>query len=202
MDSKHLHACIECDLLISLPEKIDHRHRIKCPRCHYEITSGHNRAKQFILALSITAIMILAVACLFPFISFSANGQVRTIGLLQAITELYVQQFYIISVLVSLFVLIIPVLYLLFLILIIVGTQFSLSKSIKALLVKVIVLTLPWSMAEVFLLGVLVALIKVIALADVNLETAFWAYLLFTPLFTYIASLADNHRLWSWVTNE
>ncbi len=58
---------------------------------------------------------------------------------------------------------------------------------------------LPWSMAEVFSIGVLVALIKVTSMADISLEPSFWAYVIFAPLFTHIVSVIDSHRLWDWI---
>jgi paraquat-inducible protein A len=121
---------------------------------------------------------------------------------LQAIGELYLQGDYFVSLLVGMFILVCPLLYLLFLLTVIAGTVLSFSPATKARLVKVIIYVLPWSMAEVFLAGVLVALIKVIALADVTLEVSFWAYVVFAPLFTYIVTLADAHRLWMWVKLE
>ena len=166
------------------------------------ITMGHLRARQVISALSLTAIVVLIIACVFPFISFYANGQMRTIGLLQAISELYIQGDFFVATLVGLFILLCPLLYLLFLMTVIIGTVLPFPTIVKSNLVKIIIYVLPWSMAEVFLAGVLVALIKVIALAEVTLEVSFWAYVVFAPLFTYIVSLADNHRLWKWVKYE
>lgn len=202
MDIHTAHACVECDLLIAFPSNLEHRHNAVCPRCNHQITSGHSRARQAILALSITSTIVLAIACLFPFISFSANGQLRTIGLLQAIIELADQGFYFVAISVSLFIVLLPLVYISFMIALLLGTYLKMSKLIKRRLVKSITYVLPWAMAEVFLVGVLVALIKVISLAEVSLELAFWAYAIFAPLFVYITSLADNHRLWSWVEYE
>ena len=55
---------------------------------------------------------------------------------------------------------------------------------------------LPWGMLDVFLLGVLVALVKLVALADVLLGTGFWAML--ALIFTYAATLAsfEPHIVW------
>ncbi len=49
------------------------------------------------------------------------------------------------------------------------------------------------------MVGVLVALIKIVAIASVVLGISFWAYIIFTLLFVYIASVVDNKRLWTWV---
>lgn len=199
MTNEHQHACLECDLLITMPEQISHRSNVVCPRCQHVIAVGHNNARHYVLALCTTALILMLIACSFAFISFAANGQQRTIGLLQTSTELYAQGYWLISVLVFVFILLLPILYLLSVSYIILSTRYDLRLFPIVWLGKVITYILPWSMAEVFLIGVLVALIKVISMADITLEASFWAYVLFAPLFTHIVFIVDNHRLWRWI---
>ncbi|MBF7073907.1 paraquat-inducible protein A [Glaciecola sp. MH2013] len=182
-----------------MPDKIEHRSNVVCPRCKHVIAVGHNNAKHYVLALCVTALILLAVACSFSFISFASNGQARTINLLQTFTELYAQGYIFVSLLVFLFILLLPLLYLLSLSYIILSTRYRLGFLPVIGLGKVISHILPWSMAEVFLIGVLVALIKIISMADIFLQASFWAYVLFAPLFTHIVFIVDNHRLWRWV---
>lgn len=199
MTKAHQHACLECDLLITMPDVISHRTNVLCPRCHHSIAIGHNNAKQYVLAMSLTALILIFIACSFSFISFSASGQSRTINLLQTFTELYAQEYYLVAMLVFAFILLLPTLYLVSICLIILSTyrQFDFLPTVA--IGKLISYILPWSMAEVFLIGVLVSLIKVISMADITLESSFWAYVIFAPLFTHIVSIVDSHRLWSWI---
>jgi paraquat-inducible protein A len=197
--SKHQHACLECDLLIAMPELISHRTNVRCPRCNHSIAIGHNNARQYVLAMTVTGLMLMFVACTFSFISFSSNGQVRTINLLQTFTELYDQEYYFVAVLVFAFIILLPTLYLVSIILIILSSYNHTEILPTTWLGKTMSYILPWSMAEVFLIGVLVALIKMIAMADISLESSFWAYVIFAPLFTHIVSVVDNHRLWRWI---
>lgn len=192
-------ACHECDLLINLPKYVEIGKKATCPRCHHHITSGHDNPVDLVIALCFTAVIILAIANSFAFISFATQGHDRTILLIQASSELYVQGFQVLSVLVLLFIVILPLLYLLLLLTILLPNKLGLRKSPPIFLGKVISHLLPWTMSEVFLIGVLVALIKVIAMADITLGVSFWAYVLFAPLFTYIVSIADNHHLWHWI---
>ena len=195
----HLHACSECDLLITMPEVISHRSNVHCPRCHHSIAVGHNNARHYVLATSFTALILMFIACTFSFISFSSNGQVRTINLVQSFTQLYSQEFYLVAFMVFAFILLLPTVYLVSVCLIIISTYKGFEFLSSAWLGKLISYILPWSMAEVFLIGVLVALIKVISMAEISLESSFWAYVIFAPLFTHIVSLVDSHRLWRWI---
>jgi len=208
--TEHLHACAQCDLLVEIPAIIPHRTNVYCPRCHYNIALGHNNAKQHVLALAITALLLMVIACSFDFISFSANGQLRTISLFQTSAELFVQGYFVISILVAAFMFVLPAAYLILLCLIILNSHTGSSDQSSNLsggllssvtMGKWMSYILPWTMSEVFLIGVLVALIKVISMADITLQTSFWAYVIFAPLFTYITSVVDAHRLWGWIDN-
>jgi paraquat-inducible protein A len=196
---KHQHACLECDLLISMPDVISHRTNVHCPRCDHSIAFGHNNARQYILAMTLTALILMIIACSFSFISFSSSGQVRSINLLQTFTELYAQEYYFVAILVFSFIILLPTLYLVAITLIIFSSYGKGSALPTVWLGKMMSYILPWSMAEVFLIGVLVALIKMISMADISLESSFWAYVIFAPLFTHIVSVIDNHRLWRWI---
>ena len=107
-----LYACHECDLLIRLPEQLDARKRLVCPRCHHTITSGYKNPLDAVIALSLTGIVVLFIAGSFPFLSFTTQGQTRTITLFQASTELYQQGFDMLALLVFCFIVSLPFLYL------------------------------------------------------------------------------------------
>ena len=108
----HLHACSECDLLITMPEVISHRANVRCPRCNHSIAVEHNNARHYVVAYSFTVLILMFLAFTFSFISFSSNGQIRTINLVQSFTQLYSQEFYFVAFLVFAFILLLPTLYL------------------------------------------------------------------------------------------
>ena len=54
----------------------------------------------------------------------------------------------------------------------------------------------PWSMVEVFVIGVLVSLVKNGAMATVVLGISFWAYVAFALCFTATMSNLDRFQLW------
>ena len=54
----------------------------------------------------------------------------------------------------------------------------------------------PWSMAEVFIIGVLVSLVKIAAMASVVVGLSFWAYVGFAVCFTASLSSLDRLQMW------
>ncbi len=200
MNNAQLIACYECDLLIELPEiKLKAAQQLRCPRCHHGISAGHDSPLDTVIALCITAVFTLVIACNYPFISFSAQGQSRAVTLVQTASELYSFGFPVLAFLVFSFILLLPFLYLLLLLSVLVPIKLNIRRSSPVLVGKLISWLLPWAMSEVFLIGVLVALIKVVAMAEISLGVSFWAYVAFVPMFIYVSSIVDRHRLWHWV---
>ena len=53
-----------------------------------------------------------------------------------------------------------------------------------------------WAMVEVFAIGVIVSLVKLAAMAKVTLGPSFWAYLAFTVLFLLAFAAMDRLSVW------
>ncbi|MEP2651154.1 MAG: paraquat-inducible protein A [Paraglaciecola sp.] len=195
-------ACHECDLLLHIPEHTSACHSLVCPRCQHKISSGHSNALDSVIALSISALIVLGIAISLPFISFSAQGQAHSISLMHTSIELYSQGFTSLAVIALVLIVFFPFLYIFCLLMITLPIKLGLITKAPVTLGKFIGLLTPWLMADVFLIGVLIALIKLIPMADINIGGAFWAYLMFVPLFSYVVSIVDPYRLWNWIDHD
>ena len=51
-------------------------------------------------------------------------------------------------------------------------------------------------MAEIFLIGILVSFVKIVAIADVSLGLSFWAYVFFSVCMTAAILNIDKRELW------
>jgi paraquat-inducible protein A len=191
-------ACHDCDLLISVPE-MEENQTLICPVCSSKQFTKHKGSLDTSISYGLAALILLLMANAFPFLSFETQGQVRTITLLQASYDLYLEGFVFLAMLVYAFVLLLPLLYLSFLLLLLIPIKLGLKPFFKVYLGRLLGLFLPWIMAEVFIVGVLVALIKVIELADIIVGFSFWAYVGFAILFTLTSNIANRHQLWSWI---
>ncbi len=178
--------CSECDLSVKLPP-LAVREKALCPRCGYLLTVNYPEAFERILAFAVTALIFLVLAMAFDFVSLKYQGQTYTITLLNTYTILVEQGYFIIGALLVLTVIILPI--------VVIGMLFYLLFSLQAqrypfkgqLVAKCLLALLPWSMAEIFLIGVLVSLIKISTMASVGLGLSFYAYVLFS--ISYIAAI-------------
>ena len=63
-------------------------------------------------------------------------------------------------------------------------------------LARGIMLTHSWAVVEVFIIGVIVSLVKIAAMATVTLGISFWAYAGFSICFTLAISSLDRFQCW------
>ena len=205
MEATHLHpkqqACHDCDLLIELPEQLNDNQSLLCPRCKKVQWTQYKHPVDKTVAYSLTALILLVIANAFPFLSFDAQGQTRTITIIQASNELYIQGFYLLAFLVYVCVLLFPAIYLSCLLAIAIPTKIGLKPPFAITLGRTLSYLLPWVMTEVFMVGVLVALIKIIELADIVFGVAFWAYIGFVVCFLASSAIASKHQLWTWINH-
>ena len=57
-------------------------------------------------------------------------------------------------------------------------------------------------MAEVFIISVIVSLVKIAAMAEVELGIAFWSYILFTVCITAALAYTDRYYLWRMIADK
>lgn len=196
-------ACQECDLLVLMPDQINSGEALSCPRCQHTITTGYKNAVDYTIAVAMSALVMLVVANSFPFISIDAQGQEAQLSFFYASIELYSSGYSILAVLVYACAVILPALYLLMVLSLALPLKWVTSKPFipawRKNTAKLLHELEPWAMSEVFLIAILVSLIKIVAMADIVLGTAFWAYVIFVIAFTYVANILDHYRLWRWV---
>ena len=203
-------ACIGCDLLIELPDTLPFSAKLCCPRCNHTLARGHKNSLDYTLAVSISCLFLLSISLSFNFISFESNGQFREIMLIEATRELYIKEFYFLALLVCLLTIIFPIIYLLLLLVILapikIATLFKSPQSTTtkkpAYIIRILNKLTPWLMVDVFLIGVLVALIKMWSLATLTFGVSFWSYVAFVMLFSYILYCVDQQKLFKWINNE
>lgn len=173
-------ACHDCDLLHHPPE-LDDGEVASCGRCGARLRIGGRHARQRALAYLTASLILLVTANVLPFLSLSIAGSVRENRLITGVVELYAQGFHFLSAAVLVACIVAPLLTIAGLLLVI--TPRHGSFRVRKWLDEV----KRWGMLDVFLLGVLVALIKLSDLAEIGLERGFFAYLALVVVSTMAA---------------
>jgi len=188
-------VCHECDLLVDLP-RLQHGEKAYCPRCRFLLHANRKSANTIVFAFSVTALLFLILSNAFPFLGFSAGGQAQTITLLESVNVLVTENFPGLAAIVFASTIAIPAAFLVGVIY--VSSSISMGRLLPATkgALRLVLQLIPWSMAEIFLIGILVSFVKIISLADVALGLSFWSYFLFTVSMTVVISHLDKRALW------
>lgn len=198
---RRLRACHECDWLMALPP-LHAGEQAVCPRCRHPQVRRHRYPAQRSLALSLAALTALALAVAFPFLGFSVSGVGNRIELTQTAAQLIGHAAPLVAIAVLLTILVLPALYLAG----VVWLQAGLLRGSPLPASRGIARTLahlePWMMADVFLIGTLVSLIKIAGLAQVELGPSFWAFGAFALLLLATSQSVDRDWLWFALAGE
>ncbi|MFQ3197020.1 MAG: paraquat-inducible protein A [Paraglaciecola sp.] len=154
-----------------------------------------------IVALALAALIFMLASVNFEFLSFSANGQSHTIDMLGSIQTLIDYDYALLALLLIAAILLLPLSVLLGLLYLLLPVVFGFRPRYARPVLKFIFALLPWTMAEIFLVAVLVSLIKIMSMADIEIGVSFYAYALFTLCMTGSLLYLDRHQLY-WLTTS
>ena len=191
-------ACHGCDLLVDI-SGLEHNCRADCPRCGHYLTRFQDDAMNRVLAYTIAAIILLALACSFPFMSFSASGIESVMTLPGTPESLVLFGMPALGVLVAAFIIVIPALILLLVLLISAPLLLGMRAPWLRVAARGLFTLQAWSMVEVFIIAVIVSLVKIASLATVVLGISFWAYAAFSICFTLALATLDRYQCWEMI---
>ncbi len=188
-------ACRDCDLLVQMSD-LDEGNKEICPRCGNTLTAKHHNANDRVIAFSLAALIFFILSFFFSFLTLSAQGQGRTVSLVQSITVLVSEQFTSLAVIVFIFVIVIPGVYLFSILYTFFSLKFEKLLPETENFIKLIGMLGQWSMSEIFLISILVSFIKIAFMAEVSLGLSFWSYTFFIIAMSSALLHIDKHQLW------
>ena len=188
-------ACPGCDLLVDVSALGDGQ-VATCPRCGNFLTRFRQDAYERIIAFGSAGLIFLVLANSYPFLSFSSSGLESVMTLPQTPGALWRYGMPEVAALVAAFIIVIPALVLLMTLGLCVPLHQGRYHPWLVPLAKTIFHARNWSMVEVFIIGVIVSLVKIAAMATVVLGLSFWAYAAFTICFTVTIANLDRYQCW------
>lgn len=190
-------ACPQCDALYHarMPEN---GRRAVCRRCHTVLIAPRRNAYLRVIALSVTVVILMIGATVFPFLGVNVSGFSNKASVLDAaLAFLDGGWMATLSVLVALLIVMIPLLRAAFLIYVLaplVADRPPLPRARQ--LFRWAEDLRPWSMAEIFIIGCAVALTKVADLARVEFGPAFWMFAVLVVVIVLKDGLMDRWSIW------
>lgn len=186
--------CHECHLQVRIPPLADQQ-KATCPRCGFELTSHHDDADTKVTVYAITALIFLFLCLPFDFISFSAAGITQTISIPSGLLVLLKNQYVSLAILQSFFIIFVPLMVIISLLYLQLCHHLNITCGPTLKLASGVFSLMPWSMAEIFLISVLVSLIKIVSMADVSFGPSFYTFCLFVFFNTKMLRYLDEYQL-------
>lgn len=167
-----------------------------CSECGGLLYRYDSKLIDHALAWTITGLIFFALANAFPLIKLDLFGVEQFITLPMTIEGLFNNGFYIVGFLCLFLIFLFPLMiFLINLALFILLKLRRGKKETKELLIMLSHIT-PWSMADIFFISLLVALVKLVAFGQIHIGISFWALMAFVMIDIYISKSIRIPEIW------
>jgi paraquat-inducible protein A len=197
-------ACPECDLLQRLGP-LAAGTKARCVRCGRELATRAAVPPDLPLALACTAAIAFLVANLQPMMDLSVVGRVATTSIFGGALEMWREGQTITAVLVAFCAVMAPGVYIAFMLALMLALRRTPPPAWVGEMLRWTSHLQVWSMVEVMMLGVLVALVKIAELATVTPGIGMFAFGAVVLLLPAITLTVDLRTAWSkvaWVDSD
>ena len=194
---EQLVGCHECDLLMLKPS-LGVGERANCPRCGFELFRHNNHVVKRSLALVITALLLFVPACFLPIMEINVLGQASLDTVWSGVLSLYeaggVLQT--IAVVVFLSSMVIPFLKLTIQFLVLLSIRLDIGRSYGLYLYRIYHHMQEWGMLEVYLMGILVSIVKLIDIAKPSIGVGLFCFVALLLVQVWLEVTMEPHQIW------
>jgi len=184
-----LTACRECGILVSMPEHLS-LSQYRCPNCNALL---HRRGQPFshVIIMAAASLLLFVPLTFLPVLSLNIMGMQSEATLFEALWQLYRDGYHIIAVLSLMTGLLLPPIMMVLLLLILVPLRWGYRPQKVALYYRIYDHAREWGMAEVYLISIMVAIIKLSKMATLHVGLGLYMFVFFFITF-YITTVWFN----------
>ncbi len=173
--------------------------RVRCVRCRAELYRTNSAGIDTAIALGVTALVLLALSNAYPLVALQLNGSARATTLLGAAAGLYHQGYAPVAALVLATTVLVPLFQISGLLYVLLPLRANRRAPGQNELFRALTHLRPWAMSEVFMLGALVALVKLSALAEVIPGVSLYSYGALMVALSALTAITPTEQFWRWV---
>ncbi|QXH36522.1 paraquat-inducible protein A [Pseudomonas muyukensis] len=194
-------ACHECDLLLRKPV-LQHDEKAQCPRCGYELYAHRHNLVNRSLALVLTALLLYVPANFLPIMQLHLLGQTSDDTVWSGVLGLYNSEMRGIAVVVFLCSMAIPLLKLLCQLAVLLSIRLDIGRSYGLLIYRIYHHLREWGMLEVYFMGVLVAIVKLVDLAELSIGLGLFCFISLLLVQVWLEVVMSPHQIWVALSGE
>ena len=171
---------------------LDSGQMARCVRCDETLDSYSIFTPAAWLATTLAAIITFLIANSFAVATLSFQGSAQSTTFLQAVQATWHAGYGEVAVLTGLVGFVMPLLQLFLLVLVLAPMSMGRLPRYFEVVLKILKLVRPWCMVPVFLLGALVAIVKLVDLAQLQVDVGLYATVVSVLFFTALARLSPD----------
>lgn len=187
--------CEHCDSLYEATP-LHKGETASCTRCGAVLQRAQRLNLEQLLALTIAAAVFFVFANVFPVISISMQGLSNEVTLWSSVEALAQGRITLIALVAGLSIIFAPMLQIILLFWVLLHAQKGQIAPGFKICMRALEHLRPWSMLEVCMLGILVAIVKLAGMLDVHPGVGLWAMAMLMVLIILIAG-KNTRRLWT-----
>lgn len=188
-------ACTHCGQL-HYYQAIANGEEACCSRCFSVLYRQRKQMLNTSLALIITGLILFVMTNAFPLIGLRAQGITQELSIWKATSAFWAQDYYWLSALLALNLIILPLFELLGLLWVLLTIRLAWQTAWAIQIFRWLSELKPWGMLEVFMLGLLVAVVKLGDIAVLVVGPAFWSFIFLVLTMAASTAYLDRFTLW------
>jgi len=192
---EHIAACPDCDLMQRIPA-LSSGETARCLRCGRSMAVDKTDPLNRTFAFAVAAAIVLIIANVTPLMGLSAVGRHASTTILGGVLKMWQEGQGITAALVAFCTVVAPAIYITFMLTILIALRRDPAPSWIGTLLRVSEASRTWSMVEVMMLGILVALVKIADLATVIPGIGMFAVFALILLVAAMTVSFDPREVW------
>jgi paraquat-inducible protein A len=172
--------------------------RTQCIRCRAPLQRPESRPVETAIALATCALVLLILSNAYPLVVMHVNGATRETTLTGAAFGMYLQDYPTLAALVLLTTVIAPLVQIIALLYLLIPLWRGRRARGQSTVFRALMWVRRWSFMEVFMLGSLVALVRLSNYAHVIPGVALWSCALLMISLSALSTVSSAEQFWVW----
>jgi paraquat-inducible protein A len=173
--------------------------RTRCARCRAHLQRPETGSIDTAIALSLAALGLFVLSNAYPLVVIHSNGTTREATLVGAAVSFFRQGHAALAWLVFITTVLGPFLQIASLLYLLIPLRYKQHAPGQSTIFRLLTQARPWTFVEVFMLGALVALVRLAAFARVVPGIALWSCALLMLTLAALTSRTSPGQFWRWV---
>lgn len=188
-------ACPDCDILLR-PSQPVIGEKAHCPRCGFMLARPRKQSIERTFALSIAGLILIFPANLLPLIGMQMLGNVRICNLWSGVFSLFAEDMWEIAILVFLASIFFPLVNIILSLLVSGFLYFDRPNRYLKIWLRCLQHLSEWVMLEVYMLGIIVACVKLSSMAKLSFGFGLYAFVALLIITAMLSSTLDKRLFW------